>query len=102
MKLCRELYCSKNQLSVGKSLELFKSQLHFKQCIKTERVCFGIKLYKLTSSNGITLNVLVIYRKWFFLNGNENRYRYMPTPERSLIHLLRPLHKPKISNLPSQ
>ena len=48
LKLCRKLFYPKKQLSVGKSLELFKCQFHFKQYIKTKRVCFGIKLYKLT------------------------------------------------------
>ena len=43
-----------NFVSVGESLGLFKRQLHFKQYIKTKRVRFGIKLYKLTSSNAIT------------------------------------------------
>ena len=59
MKLCRKLYHPKKQLSVGKSLALFKCQLHFKQYIKTKRVCFRIKIYKLTSSNSITLNFSV-------------------------------------------
>ena len=56
MKHCCKLYYPKKQLSVGKTLVLFKCQLHFKQYIKTKRVCFGKKLYKLTSSNGQTLN----------------------------------------------
>ena len=55
IKLCCKLYYPKNQLSVGKSLVLFKCQFHFKQYIKRKRVCFRIKLYKLTSSNGKTL-----------------------------------------------
>ena len=59
MKLCRKLYHPKKQLSVGKSLELFKCQLHFKQYIKTKIVSFGIKIYKLTSSDSITLNFSV-------------------------------------------
>ena len=56
MKHCCKLYYPKKQLSVGKTLVLFKCQLHFKQYIKTKRVCFGKKIYKLTSSNGETLN----------------------------------------------
>ena len=72
MKLCHKLYYPKKQLSVGKSLALFKCQLHFKQYIKTKRVCFEIKLYKLTSSNGTTLNFLVSSTKRMFHNGDEN------------------------------
>ena len=84
MKLCCKLYCPKKQLSVGKSLALFKCQLHFKQYIKTKRVCFGMKLYRLTSSNGITLNFSVSRRKRMFHNGNENSD--MSAPERTLFY----------------
>ena len=59
-------------MTLDKSLALFKCQLHFKQYIKTKRECFGIKLDKLTSSNGTTLNVSVNSRKRIFHNGNEN------------------------------
>ena len=59
MKLCRKLYYPEKQLSVCKSLALFKCQLHFKQYIKTKRVCFGMKFYKLTSSNCAALNFSV-------------------------------------------
>ena len=72
MKLCHKLYYPKKQLSVGKSFALLKCQLHFKQYIKTKRVCFEIKLYKLTSSNGTTLNFLVSSTKRMLHNGNEN------------------------------
>ena len=51
---------------------LFKCQLHFEQHIKTKRLCFGIKLSKLTSSNGTTINFLVYSRKRMFHNGDEN------------------------------
>lgn len=33
--------------------------MHFKQYIKTKILCFGIKLYNLTPSNGMKLNFLV-------------------------------------------
>ena len=72
MKLCRILCYPKKQLSVGKSLALLKCQLHFKQYVKAKRVCFEIKLYKLTSSNGTTLNFLVNSTKRMFHNGDEN------------------------------
>ena len=83
MNLCRKLYYPKKQLSVGKSLVLLKCQLRFKQYIKTKRVCFGIKLYKLTSSNGTTLNFSVNSRKRMFHNGDENSD--MSAPERTLF-----------------
>ena len=82
MKLCRKLYYPKKQLSVGKSLHaLFKCQLHFKQYIKTKRVCFGIKMCKLTSSNGTTLNFSVNSRKKDVHNRDENSD--MPALERT-------------------
>ena len=83
MNLCRKLYYPKKQLSVGKSLVLFKCQLHFKQYIKTKRVCFGIKLYKLTLSNGIILVFSLNSRKRMFHNGNGNSD--VSAPERTRI-----------------
>ena len=69
MELCHKLYYPKKQLSVGKSFVLLKCQLHLKQYIKTKRVCFEIKLYKLTSSNGITEIFSVNSRERMFHNG---------------------------------
>ena len=80
MKLCHKLYYPQKQLSVGKSLALFKCQLHFKQFVKTKRVCFEIKLYMLTSSNGTTLNVSVNSRKRMFHNGDENNVSTRKNP----------------------
>ena len=52
----------------------------FQAIYKTkEYVFFEIKLYKLTSSNGITLIFLVNSRKWMFHNGNENSDVSAPT-----------------------
>ena len=84
MKLCHKLYYPKKQLSVGKSLALFKCQLHFKQYMKTKRVCFGIELYKRISSNAITLHFSVNSRKMMFHNGDENSD--MSGPERMLFY----------------
>ena len=45
----------------------------FQAVYKTkEHICFEIKLYKLTSSNGITLTFLVNSRKEMFHNDSEN------------------------------
>ena len=81
MKLCRKLYYPKKKMSVDKSLALFKCQLYFKQYIKTKRVCFGIKLYKLTSSNSTRLTSSVNSRKRIFHNKDENSD--MSAPERT-------------------
>ena len=59
------------QLDVDKSLVLFKDRLHFCQYIKTKCAHFGIKLYELTTSDGITLDVLVYSRAGIF-NDDEN------------------------------
>ena len=48
---------------------------------KQKRVCFGIKLYKLTSSNSTTLNISVNSRKRIFHNGDE--INDMSAPERT-------------------
>ena len=70
VKLCRKLYYPKKELSFGKSLALLKCQFHFKQYMKIKRVYFGIKLYKLTSSNGTSFNS----RKRMFHDGDELVY----------------------------
>ena len=75
----RKVYQPGKQLSVDKSLILFKSRLHFKQYIKTQRNRFGIKLYDLTTSNGITLDLLVYHDKGTFSGDDPNSD--MPTTE---------------------
>ena len=87
MKLCRNLCNPKKQLSVSKSLALFRCQLHFKQYIKAKRVCFVIKPYKLISSNGITLIFLVNSRNGMFHSGNQNSD--MAAPEKSPFYQLK-------------
>ena len=54
--------------------------------IYKKRVCFEIKFYKLTSSNGTTLFFSVNSRKSMFHNGNENSD--MSPPERNPFHQL--------------
>ena len=76
----RKVYQPGKLLSVDKSLILFKSRLHFKQYIKTQRNRFGIKLYDLTTSNGITLDLLVYHDKGTFSGDDPNSD--MPTTER--------------------
>ena len=75
----RKVYQPGKQLSVDESLILFKGQLHFKQYIKTKRRRFGIKLYELTTSNGITLDLLVYPGKEMFSGDDPNSD--MPTTE---------------------
>ena len=62
------------------------------QAYKNKIVCFGIKLYKLTSSNSITLNFSVNSRKKMFHNGNENSdisASERRAPERTAFYQLR-------------
>ena len=58
-KQCLKVYGPGRFLSVDESLVLFKGQVHLRQYIKTKRIRFGLKLYKLTTSDGMTLDVLV-------------------------------------------
>ena len=58
-------------MSVDESLVLFKDMLHFCQYIKTKRARFGIKLYQLITSDGITRDVLVYYGAGMF-DDDEN------------------------------
>ena len=62
------------------------STTFFKQYIK-KRICFGIKLDKLTSSNRITLNFSVNSKKKLLYNGNENND--ISEPERTPFYRLR-------------
>ena len=73
-------------MSVSKSFVLFKCQLHFKQYIKAKSVCFEIKLYLLTSSNGTKLNFSVNSRKRMFHNGDE--YSDRSAPEKTPFYQL--------------
>ena len=59
-------------LSVDESLVLYKGRLHFKQYIRMKRASFRIKLYELTTSNGITLDFLVYYGKGMFDEDDPN------------------------------
>ena len=76
----------KNSWVFANHLFLFKCQLHFKQYIKTKRVCFEIKLYMLTSSYGTTLDFSINSRKRMFHNGDENND--MSAPERTPFYQL--------------
>ena len=58
----------------------------FKQYIKTKRVYFEIKLYKLTSSNSTTINFSFNIRKRMFHIRDENSD--MSTPEKNVFYQL--------------
>ena len=74
-------------LSVDKSLVLFKGRLHFRQYIKTKRARFGIRLYEFTTSGGIILDVLVYCRARVF-EDDENSL--MPPSKRIPEELMTP------------
>ena len=80
----RKVYQPGKKLSVDESLILLEGWLHFKQYIKTKRSRFGIKLYELTTSNGITLDLLVYPGKGMFSGDDPNSD--MPTTERTLVY----------------
>ena len=67
-------------LSVDESLVLFKGRLHFKQFIRTKRARFGVKLYELCTSDGITLDFLIYCGKGMF--SDDDPHSDMPTTER--------------------
>ena len=76
----RSVYTSGKHLSVDESLILYKGRLHFKQYIRTKRARFGVKLYELTMSDGITLDFLVYCGKGMFADDDINSE--MPFSER--------------------
>ena len=77
---CNRVYTPGECLSVDESLVLFKGRLHFRQYIKTKPARFGIKLYELCTSEGITLDFLVYCGKGMFTDDCPNSN--MPTTER--------------------
>ena len=69
-------------------LVLFKGQVTFHQYIKPKHAQFGIKLYELTTSNGITLDLLVYCGKGMFYNDN---FEELPQSERIPVSLMESL-----------
>ena len=76
----RSLYTPGKHLSVDESLILYKGRLHFKQYIRTKIAKFGVKLYELTTCDGITLDFLVYCGKGMFADDDINSE--MPSSER--------------------
>ena len=62
---CKSVWYPGQHLSVDESLVLFKGRVQFRQYIKTKRARFGIKLYELTTSDGITLDLFTVVRECF-------------------------------------
>ena len=77
---CKSVRYPGKELSIDESLVLFKGRVKFRQYIKTKRARFGIKLYELTTSDGITLDFLVYCGKGMFYNDDE--HSNMPSTER--------------------
>ena len=84
-----KVYIPGKNLSVDESLVLFKGRLHFRQYIKTKRARFGIKLYELTTAEGITLDVIVYCGKGMYYGG-EDLYEDHMASKRIPIELIRP------------
>ena len=96
---CKQVYQPGRCLSADESLVLFKGRLHFKQYIRTKRAHFGIKLYELTTSNGITLDLLVYCGKGMFYNDDE--HSDMRTTKRIPFVLMEPFWIKDIFYLPT-
>ena len=79
---CKKIYYPGKNLSVDESLVLFKGRLAFKQYIKTKRARFGIKLYELCSSNGVTLDFFVYCGKGFFDDENDEEHKDFSVTEK--------------------
>ena len=74
-------------MSVDESLILYKGRLAFKQYIKTKRARFGIKLYELCTSSGITLDFMVYCGPGMF---EDDPNTDLPTSERIPVTLMQP------------
>ena len=84
----RKVYSTGKNLSVDESLVLYKERLKFKQYIKTKCAQFGIKLYELCMSNGITLDFLVYCGQGMY--SDDDLYSKMPASERIPMILMEP------------
>ena len=60
---CSENYSPSKDLCVDESLVLFKGWVVFKQFIRTKQARFGIKLFKLCTSNDILLDFMIYHGK---------------------------------------
>ena len=58
---CKTVYIPGQNVCVDESLVLFKGRLAFKQFIRTKRARFGIKIYQLCTSSGITLGYRIYH-----------------------------------------
>ena len=85
---CKKVYSPGKELSVDESLVLFKGSLAFKQFIRTKRARFGIKLYELCTSTGITLDFLVYCGRGMFYN--DEIHSDMPSTKRIPAVLMNP------------
>ena len=85
---CQKAYYPGQNLSVDESLVLFKGRLHFKEFIRTKRTRFGIKLYELCTSSGITFDFLVYCGKGMF--SDDDPYYDMLSSERIPSILIQP------------
>ena len=84
----RKVYSLGKNLSVDESLVLYKGRLTFKQYIKTKRARFGINLYELCTSSGITLGFLVYCGQGMY--SDDDLYSKMPASERIPMVLMEP------------
>ena len=84
----RKVYYPGMELSVDESLVLYKGQLKFKQYICTKRARFDLKLYKLCTSTGITLDFLVYCGKGMY--DDDAPYLEMPSSEHIPMVLMEP------------
>ena len=57
-------YALSQKMSVDESLFIYKERLHFRQYIKSKRSRFGIKIFKLVDSNGVTIRCKVYTGQW--------------------------------------
>jgi hypothetical protein len=56
-KITDSVYCPRRELSLDKSILLWRGWLVFRHCVKGKRHKYGIKLYMQTEPNGLILHV---------------------------------------------
>ena len=57
-------YTPSQKMSVDEFLFIYEGRLHFRQYIKSKRLRFGMKIFKLVDSNGVTIRCKVYTGQW--------------------------------------
>lgn len=88
-RVCNLVYVPPRELSVDKSLILFKGRLFFKQTIRTKRARVGVKMYPLCTFDGITMSLRIYCAQAIPFEDVRGGYNFTKT-EQIVLKLMDP------------